>query len=864
MRTIRERANLCAWAAVVWFAVSSVGTAGGVRTFTKAGARCSLTVPDGWKADTSDKSRIVRLRAPDGFSELVVSVKETQSQTVAQMFARKTMQILSERKNIEMLKQGALGPTAVQRAGADMGLDARFLYRFEGKTYLLRQVLLSRGPRVYDLLLQTRPGVDKAVEQAADQAVASFRIVELTQAAAAKKAPEARTASAPGKRFISQSAQCSLLVPEGWKADTSDKEYVVELKALDEQSEFTVSVKRTRSKTHAQTSIDETMKRVAAGKDLELLKQEALPRETVQSAGADTGCHAWMLLRKGKNALLMRVVFFTKGGRVYRLHLLTLRRSDKAIRQLCDRLVASFRIMGRPTLAKRAAPHPSRPARIKTATVGAARAAHAPKARHESTFFAEYSAKLSKVKLTKGVVAGVPKGLSKLRSAIRAEPAQDVPPLPQGKGTSVGQPVAISAGPPQRFDEFVALTFAFDANALPPRITDEAIGVLHFDGRRWDFIPGLVDRRQRTVTIHTLHLSSFLAFGRSPQEEVKQWIKGQALKKAQAELADIKGKIKDRLQNTAMDYLGKLKGLGKSAKLKILRKILESKDSIASLSQILGRGDVQSFNKDLSVLVGKSIVDHAPPGKLKSILQGLVGDISLPATLGKAAGAAAGGDYWQAVEVLGKAYSTTTPVYQAATKAIDAVNFSIYLWKNQEMQNAYEAWKNGAPRRYWGLGQPIEARNIDSVAQGFAGVLRWVKIENERAGHPMTNAAILRQLEGIFKSREKQEEIARRNEEQLNRLHEIFTDERQPWKRRVQERSGLQTDKDNFQHFVRLVQTVQGHMAARGARLERSLTAALPEGVGELLLIFLTKGATAYKEALNAKFGPLLPREFKV
>ena len=277
-----------------------------------------------------------------------------------------------------------------------------------------------------------------------------------------------------------------------------------------------------------------------------------------------------------------------------------------------------------------------------------------PQAEYESTAFADYAATLEWVDAGEGVEVGVPESLADLTSELGVVPAIDAPPLPEEKGSLLGEPVTVSAGEFRLFDEFIALTLPFDPAMVPAETSEEGIGVFYWDGEGWEFLPGDVDADAETVTIFTLHLSKYVAGAVTPSEEIAKLIRLEAMKRAQSKLEDIEGNLKKELERTVDQYVKRL-GLDQDVRVKILRAIVSNRDAIAGLSQDLGRGDQQAYFQHLTKLVGTGIMSYAPKGKLSSIVKAVGGDSSLAKALGEATGAVGKRQYWEAIKVLGEA-----------------------------------------------------------------------------------------------------------------------------------------------------------------------------------------------------------------
>lgn len=327
------------------------------------------------------------------------------------------------------------------------------------------------------------------------------------------------------------------------------------------------------------------------------------------------------------------------------------------------------------------------------------------------------------------------------------------------------------------------------------------------------FIPGELDRAAGTVTFPTEHFSWFTSATQRAEAEVSAFITAKAHKGADA-LATAAG---ERLKHAVDDYVGQVlpPGLDESVKMKILRQVWERREEIGAVAAAGGKDDAGEAAKATATLVGKVIVDGLDEGSFKAVFDGFVGKMDVVAASPEALKKARAGDYWAAVEVLGRAYSESTPLYTTVKGAADEVQKRIDDWKKHEWETAYAAYTKGAPASFMGIRKAVQPGDWEQIMRSYGGIADHV-MKKYGVSDP---AAAAQKAREMFDRRRANEEIALKEQERLKRWYEFF-DGRHGWSYRDDfvARAGLEgrSKREQFEAFLKRMETVERDLRALG------------------------------------------------
>lgn len=330
-----------------------------------------------------------------------------------------------------------------------------------------------------------------------------------------------------------------------------------------------------------------------------------------------------------------------------------------------------------------------------------------------------------------GVEVTIPAGAFSKPTEVTLINPDKTPKYDDKEMTGFGVPIDISAGEePVRLQQPVTIKMKFNPAALGE--ADLESGSLHmgyFNGKEWQYIKPAVDRENNIMTFTTSH---FCLFGQS-KLTVDQRIEEYTHNKALADWAQTQS---DEMTNAAaekvIDHILKDKlGIADEAtKSKVLGSLLKD-DEWGGMVKNLASGDVTGFNQDLQVLVGKKIVDNVPKSTLSKALGGLTSDfgVTTVAKASEAAGYLAEGRTKDAARILGEHIADQFMITTAGKIAVAAIEHKISSWKNEEVEAAYQAYKNGASSRVPWWGYQVEKGNFGDVWSQMGGAARQLQIE---------------------------------------------------------------------------------------------------------------------------------------
>ncbi len=204
--------------------------------------------------------------------------------------------------------------------------------------------------------------------------------------------------------------------------------------------------------------------------------------------------------------------------------------------------------------------------------------------------------------------------------------------------------------------------------------------------------------------------------------------------------------------------------------------------------------DPEQFNQNLQLLLGKKIVENVASSRLVSALSAVTDDLGV-ATVTKASEAAgylAEGRAKDAAKIIGEHIADQFMVGKVGKFAIAAIDSQIKSWKNEEIEAAYQAYKNGASSRVPWWGYNVEKGNFEDVWSQMGGAARQIQTDaiksqnkaREDAGMPLltkeeedkTRKSVEKDLKKQFESRlQKDKEIDEKKKE-LEMVMDMFKD----------------------------------------------------------------------------------------
>lgn len=332
---------------------------------------------------------------------------------------------------------------------------------------------------------------------------------------------------------------------------------------------------------------------------------------------------------------------------------------------------------------------------------------------------------------TEGVEVTIPAGTFAKPTEVTLVNPDKVPDYASSEMMGFGAPIDISVGEEElRLQQPVTIKMKFNPAELGEAdLESGSLYMSYFNGEEWQYIKPVVDRNNNTMTFITSH---FCLFGKSKltvDKRISQFIENEALSSwAQKQSDDMTNSAAEKvIDHILQDKLGIS---DEATKGKVLGSLLKD-DEWGNMVKALAEGDVAGFNKDLQVLAGKKIVENVPKSTLSKALGGLTSDFGTEtvAKAAEAAGYLAEGRATDAARILGEHIADQFMITTAGKIAVAAIEHKISSWKNEEVEAAYQAYKNGASSRVPWWGYQVEKGNFDDVWSQMGGAARQLEIE---------------------------------------------------------------------------------------------------------------------------------------
>ncbi len=484
---------------------------------------------------------------------------------------------------------------------------------------------------------------------------------------------------------------------------------------------------------------------------------------------------------------------------------------------------------------------------------------------------------------TDKVAISIPKGAFESATEVEISTPDKAPDYSSLEATPIGSPVEIKSSGDVRLNEKMTVTFAFDKSQLPADTYPDQMQAGYYNGERWDYlVPTMVDLEKGLMTVELYHFSLLGANKVSDETTLtEQWIHSQALDNT---LRDNINDVSDEIANKMVEMTLEKMGISdKSITGSVVNDILTD-DSYKDMYDDYQKGDVAGFNQKLAMLMGQKIATRVPESAFQSALSAISGDASEDVeAVAKAAGYAAEGQYREAAKIIGEQIADKFLITTAGKIAVEMVDYQIQSWKNDEVEAAYQAYKNGSDSYFYGYNN--DKGDFATVWNQMRGVRRQLEIEaiakqNEArrdAGMPELDEremdkirnGVQMSFERQFKNRLERDIEVEKQEKDLKMLIDAFKEadflERSFGPKGLSEHSDLKIRMDVLWHFTERMMKDTGRFNLNdkqgflvdGALSVHDITQAARYYFSE------TGGKEAYKKFLFDRFGISMYPDFK-
>jgi hypothetical protein len=351
----------------------------------------------------------------------------------------------------------------------------------------------------------------------------------------------------------------------------------------------------------------------------------------------------------------------------------------------------------------------------------------------------------------------------------------------------VNSPIEISAGEkPVRLNEKTTISFKFDPATLPKGTGAHQMQVAYYSGDKWEYIkPTSVDMEKGLMTFETYHFSWYAPKISDETKIAEKWIHSQSLDKVMRDgVNDASSRVTDQIIGMTLEKMGITDA---ETQKKVMEKVAGA-EKYKEIADLYKSGDTEGASQKIAILAGEKIAEIVPDSVWKGALEKVTGGTDDIAKVAQAAGYAAEGKYKDAAKIIGENIADKFLITTAGKIAVEAVNGQIDSWKNEEVDAAYSAYKNGANGRFWGYS--VDKGDFNGVWDQMRGIRRQLEIEaikkenetRQEAGMPMLSekeADLVRDRIKIayqrqFAERDKREEAIKKEEEKLKQIFDAY------------------------------------------------------------------------------------------
>ncbi len=390
-----------------------------------------------------------------------------------------------------------------------------------------------------------------------------------------------------------------------------------------------------------------------------------------------------------------------------------------------------------------------------------------------------------------GVMVDIMEGAYELPVNVTLTTPASVPEIYTDEFMPFGAPIELSAGAAEsRLDNFAVICYSTDISVFEREFEYGEIYGAYYNGDEWDYIkPGMLylENGEGVACFHTYHLSLFGWGAIDAEERMEIYTHNAAL------AGYIQDQIDEKLEDTASNIVKHIltKNLGiddESLQEKVMTSILLD-DSWGDMVSNIKEGNPDAI-EDIGLLAGRAIVMVVPDSTMKTALNKLTGDTGLSSA--KVAidviHELSEGNYSDAAKKIVEGIADQFVVTTMAKIVVDGMEASIEYWKDEEVEAAYQAYKNGARGYFYGYN--VDAGDFDAIWLQMRGLARQLELEavnqqneaREEIGYPLLTAeeevkireGVRINLKKEFMDRQKEEKELIRRQAEIKELIKLY------------------------------------------------------------------------------------------
>lgn len=300
----------------------------------------------------------------------------------------------------------------------------------------------------------------------------------------------------------------------------------------------------------------------------------------------------------------------------------------------------------------------------------------------------------------------------------------DVP--AKDSGILLSSPVKLSVDQEmKRFDAPITIRMALTDEEIKSIEKEGELWGAYYNGNEWQFIrPDAVDLENKYLEFKTWHFSLFSKGKPTSDYIINDFAETKAVEiwnnrnNNNVTNEETKSLIKDVLKNQL--------GIVDNPTLEedVLAAILKE-DAYINLLNDYAEGNVDAYAQNIALMAGEKIVDvisNYPETVAGEILGGVVDHASKIGTGVQMATHLANGEYTNAMKALSNEIIDSYPLTKIFKTAAEITERQIARWKDQELEAAYQAFKNGVESDVPFWGYQVEKGNFDDVWNQMKGL----------------------------------------------------------------------------------------------------------------------------------------------
>ncbi len=285
--------------------------------------------------------------------------------------------------------------------------------------------------------------------------------------------------------------------------------------------------------------------------------------------------------------------------------------------------------------------------------------------------------------------------------------------------TPLGVPLEVQTEGQRRLNKPVTITIKMDIGEI-----EEAgsIFAVYFNGiNNWDYIvPDEVNIAEGTMTFTTYHFSTYAAGRLTEDKRVKEFVHRKSVEEWVGR--NIESEVEEARDEIIREILEGHMGITDETVFSIVAKAVADEYPVGKLSTAFLDGDAAKFTQTVATSAGKYIANTVDSGSLTGILGTISEKSWMVGTAAKTAGALAEGDLVEATKHIVDGIASEFLVVKVGKVWVKIVDHKINVWKSEEVEKAYQVFKEGAESRipFWGYN--VEPENFDDLWDQMKGV----------------------------------------------------------------------------------------------------------------------------------------------